>query len=43
MCSRFTGATALEQRLSHTAAPEMIGYGSRLVERKVMKICQDEG
>jgi len=42
-CSRFTGPAALEQSLSAIAAPETIGNGSRLVERRVMEICEDEG
>jgi len=39
--SNSTGPAALEQRLSATAGLEMIGYGSRLVVRRVMGICEN--
>jgi len=39
--SRPAGPAALEQRLSATAVLEIIGYGSRLVWGRVMKICED--
>jgi len=41
--SRFTGPAPLEQRLCTTGVPETIGYGSRLVERRVMENYEDQG